>query len=80
MALFKVNTGCREQEVCSLRWEWETPVPELGTSVFLIPAMRVKNREERLVVLNQVALSVVEEIRGVHPEYDPVHNRHSEFF
>ena len=20
MALFKVNTGCREQEVCSLRW------------------------------------------------------------
>jgi integrase len=69
MALFKVNTGCREQEVCSLRWEWETPVPELGTSVFLIPAMRVKNREERLVVLNQVALSVVEEMRGVHQEY-----------
>jgi len=69
MALFKVNTGCREQEVCNLRWEWETPVPELGVSIFLIPALRVKNREERLVVLNQVALSVIREQRGVHPEF-----------
>lgn len=69
MALFKLNTGCREQEVCGLRWEWEIPVPELGTSVFLIPGQRVKNREERLVVLNRVARSVVEELRGVHPEY-----------
>jgi integrase len=24
MALFKVNTGCREQEVCKLKWEWES--------------------------------------------------------
>jgi integrase len=23
MALFKVNSGCREGEVCGLRWEWE---------------------------------------------------------
>ena len=23
MVLFKVNTGCSEQEVCQLRWEWE---------------------------------------------------------
>jgi integrase len=22
MALYKVNTGCREQEVCQLRWDW----------------------------------------------------------
>lgn len=29
MALFAVNTGCREQEVCQPRWEWEVPVPEL---------------------------------------------------
>jgi integrase len=34
-ALFKVNTGCREQEVCLLRWEWEVEVPELDTSVFI---------------------------------------------
>jgi len=64
MALFKVNTGCREQEVCSLRWEWEIDVPELETSVFLIPEERVKNGEERLVVLNKVAKSIVESVRG----------------
>jgi len=29
MALFKVYTGCRDQEVCGLRWEWEVEVPEL---------------------------------------------------
>ena len=29
MALFAVNTGCRDQEVCNLRWEWEVAVPEL---------------------------------------------------
>jgi integrase len=69
MCLFKVNTGCREQEVCGLRWEWETAVPELGTSVFIIPGDRVKNREDRLVVLNRVARSVVEQVRGEHPEF-----------
>jgi integrase len=55
MALFKVNTGLREQEVCRLRWDWEVKVPELETSVFVIPGERVKNGEERLVVLNWVA-------------------------
>lgn len=69
MALFKVNTGCREQEVCGLRWDWEVRVPELETSVFLIPPERVKNREERLVVLNRVARSVVDARRGTHPEF-----------
>lgn len=29
MRLFKVDTGCREQEVCGLRWDWEAEVPEL---------------------------------------------------
>lgn len=69
MCLFKVNTGCREQEVCQLRWDWEVQVPELNTSVFIIPGERVKNREDRLVVLNRVAKSVVEEVRGLHPDY-----------
>lgn len=69
MALFKVNTGCREQEVCGLKWEWELPVPELATSVFIIPGQRVKNGEERLVVLNRVARSVIEKVRGEHAEY-----------
>ena len=69
MALFKVNTGCREAEVCGLRWKWEVKVPELHTSVFLIPAEQVKNREERLVVLNRIAGSVIEEQRGKHPRF-----------
>lgn len=75
MALFKVNTGTREQEVTKLRWDWEVSVPELSTSVFLIPAefggrsesSGVKNGEERLVVMNQVARSVIDTQRGLDP-------------
>jgi integrase len=46
MALFKVNTGTRDQEVCRLRWDWEIHIPELGTGIFLIPGQFVKNRED----------------------------------
>ena len=69
MALFKVNAGCREQEVCGLRWDYEVRVPELGTSVFIIPGNRVKNGEDRIVVLNRVARSVIESQRGLDPRY-----------
>ena len=69
MALFAVNTGCRDREICSLRWEWEMKVPELDTSVFIIPGAGVKNGEDRLVVLNKIAQSVIEEARGMHHEY-----------
>lgn len=64
MALFKVNTGTREQEVCGLRWEWEERIPELATTVFVIPGISTKNKEDRLIVLNRIARSVVEEQRG----------------
>jgi len=69
MALFAVNTGCRDREVCSLRWHWEVDVPQLGTKVFIIPSRWVKNGEERLVVLNSVARSVVEARRGIDPTH-----------
>lgn len=69
MALFKVNTGTREQEVCGLKWDYEVKVPELDTSVFLIPGEHVKNGEERLVVLNRVAKSVIVAQHGRHPVY-----------
>ncbi len=69
MALFTVNTGCRDGEVCNLRWEWEMEVPQLNSSVFLIPGQRVKNGDERLVILNRIARSVVEAQRGLHPTY-----------
>lgn len=70
MALFAVNTGCRDREVCGLKWEWEVKVPinEIG-SVFIIPGERVKNGEDRLVLLNKTALSVIERQRGKHSEY-----------
>jgi integrase len=68
MALFKVNTGLREQEVVNLRWEWEVAVPELETSVFVIPKSYVKNGLDRYVVLNRIARSVIESCRGQHPE------------
>lgn len=66
MALFAVNTRCRSSDICALRWEWEVEVPELGTCVFIAPGARVKNGDERLVVLNRVARSVVEAQRGKH--------------
>ncbi len=69
MALFKVNTGLREQEVVNLRWVWEVPVPELDTSVFVIPRDYVKNGLDRYVVLNRVAKSVIDGCRGEHPEF-----------
>ena len=69
MALFKVNTGLREQEVRQLKWDYEVQVPELSTSVFLIPSEQVKNGDERLVVLNRVAKSIVEGLRGAHSIY-----------
>ncbi|MFH0341169.1 MAG: tyrosine-type recombinase/integrase, partial [Chromatiales bacterium] len=48
---------------------WEVSVPEFETSVFIIPGRRVKNGDDRLVVLNRVARSVIEEVRGQHPDY-----------
>lgn len=78
MAIFKVNTGCREQEVCQLQWKWEVKVPELNTSVFIIPShivnqgkrtQLVKNGEDRLVVLNDAAKAIIDQMRGIHSEY-----------
>ena len=69
MALFAVNTGCRDGEICRLRWSWEVEVREFGTSVFIVPGKLVKNGEDRLIVLNRVARSVIESVRGRHPEH-----------
>ena len=69
MALFKVNTGLREQEVVNLRWQWELKIPELGTSIFVIPRDYVKNALDRYVVLNRIARSVIENCRGSHSEF-----------
>jgi hypothetical protein len=49
MATFAVNTGCRDGEICRLRWEWEVVVAPLGISVFIVPGEYVKSREARLI-------------------------------
>ena len=64
MALFKVNTGTREQEVCGLRWDWEERVPELGTTLFVVPGINTKNKEDWLIVLNRTAGFVVDAQRS----------------
>ena len=68
MALFKVNTGTRNQEVCSLRWDWEEQIPFLNTSVFVVPRIIVKNKEDRLIILNSTAMSIINQQRGLHPQ------------
>ena len=65
--LYALNTGCRDQEICQLKWEWEAKHPELNTNVFVLPEYIAKNNEERVVVLNSVAASVIESQRGKHP-------------
>lgn len=68
-ATFGINTGCREQEICRLRWDWELPVPELETSVFVLPAPITKASTERVVVLNSIARRVIDSRRGQHERF-----------
>ena len=67
MALFAVNTGCRDSEICNLHWHYEITVPGLKTSVFIIPGVLVKNGDDRLIVLNRIALTTINTQRGKHP-------------
>lgn len=69
MALFAVNSGCRDHEICNLRWQFEVAIPELTTSVFIIPGQYVKNGDDRLIVLNRIALSTVDSQRGKNAIY-----------
>jgi integrase len=67
--LFGINTGCREQEICQLCWDWEVEIPELETSVFILPEAITKTSTERVVVLNAVAQRVIESRRGIHKDF-----------
>jgi len=64
MVLFAVNTGLRESNVCKLQWEWEVAVPELRRSVFVVPPDACKTRRAHVVILNDVAWSVIQGQRG----------------
>lgn len=69
MVIFKVNTGCLEQEVCDLKWEWERRIPELSASVFVIPANAAHKKEERWIFLNEFARVQIEACRNDHLFY-----------
>ena len=76
MSLFVLNSGVRDDVVCSLRWQWEIKVPELGISVFEVPMQHVKGkRRSRVVVCNSVAQSVIESVRGQHEDFVFVYRR-----
>ena len=67
MALFAVNTGLRNRNVCGLQWTWEVFVPEVGRSVFVIPPEAFKTKRAHVVILNDAAWSIVQAQRGLHP-------------
>jgi integrase len=76
MMLFAVNTGVRDDVVCSLRWSWEIRVPELNCSLFEVPREHVKGRRRsRVVICNAVAQDVIESVRGQHDEFVFVYSR-----
>lgn len=73
MCLFKVNTGCREQEVCQLRWDWFDNSTYPGVWFFALPLEIVKNRdhvdEGRPVLLNDIAKEVIRKQIGNDSEW-----------
>lgn len=68
MCTYAVHTGCREQEICELRWEWEVDLPGVDAFGFILPGWLCKNDNGRLVVLNATARAVVNRQRGRHKE------------
>ena len=56
-----------ESNVCGLEWAWEVRVPEIGRNVFAIPPEAFKSRRAHVAILNDVAWSIIESQRGLHP-------------
>jgi len=85
MATYALYTGSRDKEVYWLQWDWEVKIPELNTSVFILPhhiiengerIRIVKNGKDRLVVLNDKAKQVIERGRGLHKRFVFTYNDH----
>ena len=68
MVLFAINSGLRDENVCGLRWAWETQIPEVGRSVFIIPAAVYKNAVDHVCILNDAAWRIVENQRAVRAQ------------
>jgi len=76
MTLFAVNTRLRDSNVCGLEWTWEVAIPELRRSVFVIPREAFKSKRSHVVILNDVAWSIAEAQRSLHPIWVfPFHGR-----
>lgn len=69
MALFIVSTESRDAEACSLQSASELKVYQLETFALVVLGPFVKKGDERLVILNDTAKSVVDALR----EKDPKH-------
>lgn len=69
MALFSLNTGLRDQEICGIKWDDECEVKGLDTTVFIISEERAKNEHERIVPLNSVARSIIASRRNNNSDY-----------
>jgi len=75
MCLFTINTGARDENVCGLRWAWERTVPDVGRSVFVVPAAEFKGKRDHVLILNDVAWRIVESQPGKHAEFVFVYRR-----
>jgi integrase len=69
MCLFALHTGCRDQEICGLKWDWEHSISDTDRMVFVIPREATKNGKEKIVPLNSIAASVVNSFRGKNAEW-----------
>lgn len=64
MALFGINTGARDANICGLRWDWEVEVPEVKRSVFIIPEHAYKTDVKHVLILNDAAWRIIEQQRA----------------
>jgi hypothetical protein len=63
---WQVRTSPSSRRHFLIRGRWESQIPELSTSIFVIPRDFVKSARDRYVVLNKNARPVVNECRGRH--------------
>jgi len=67
MAMFCINTGLRDTQICNLQWSWKVNLGE--TSAFIIPSRFTKNGDEHLCVLNKIASSTIDELQTGSSDY-----------
>ena len=58
-ALFITNTSLRPGETAGLRWKWQVSAPGIDNALFMIPGEFTKNGNDKLVVCNSVATSII---------------------